>query len=165
MAMQMLREAISPATADFCGAGIVMCFSWDAKSTHDVGCPKTSLLVLLSFPGTKGASSLLWCRGGKPGMTMLVLAFLSLSNNQYSSLSLLVPHQTDKKAMKENYLRSQRFKVCQNFLYSPASLISPAGCSPSPVLLQVPTEVSPFVDFRWMCCASCPWISSTSKWV
>lgn len=40
MAMQMLRQAISPTNADFCGAGTVMCFSWDAKSTHDVGSPK-----------------------------------------------------------------------------------------------------------------------------
>lgn len=125
---------------------------------------RSSLLALLPFPGSKGASSLLWCRGEKPSMTMLALTFLSLSNNQYSSLSLIpVPNQTDKKAMKENYLRSQRFKVCQHCLYSSKSLICPVGCSPTPVLLRVPTEVSPCVDFRWMCCASCRWISSTSK--
>lgn len=99
-------------------------------------------------------------------MTTVALAFLSLSNNQYSSLSPSCSPQTDKKAMKENYLRSQRFKVCQHCPYSSESFTClPCGFSPTPGLLQLPTEVSPCVDFRWICCACCPWICCTSKWV
>lgn len=51
-------------------------------------------------------------------MTMLAMTFLSVSHDQSSSLSLPpIPNQTDKKAMKVNYLQSQRFKVRRNFIY------------------------------------------------
>ncbi|KAI6077459.1 Cyclic nucleotide-gated cation channel beta-1 [Aix galericulata] len=44
---------------------------------------------------------------------------------------------SEKKAMKENYLHSQRFKVWHNFIYYFAYLICDMACSSTPLGLQV----------------------------